>query len=456
MRRIRLFASAAGHLLGYDDVIDSNGVRVSARERVFWGTAGNIVYSAAQFLIIVLLAQESGVEGVGHFSFALALTSPVLVFASLNLRLRQSVDVIDQYRFREYLLARLTGLAIGNVLILGIAVVLGLGVGMVALIMTLSVSKSVEWLSDLGYGLLQRHERLDEVGRSQVGRGLLQILGIVLVLQGWPSAFGAAIGHLIGSLAALLLLDIRATGALLGVRSRGARPMASLPTGRWPEAIARTKQLIRASFSLGIMGLLGSLYQSEPRYFLQATHGASELGVFTAAFYLSFVPSALVNALGAAAMPRLARAGEQGRVAFRATLARLVFQTLIIGGIGVLGALTMGSFGMRILYGSAMDGRTDVLVALMIAAVPWYAGTALSFGAISLGSSRGQAWIFLLGAVVVGVTSALFIPSWGVMGASISLGAGVSAILIAEAILVTKQIGLLGSPEIDSAARVAG
>ena len=63
----------------------------------------NLLYSACQWGILVVLTKVGSKELVGLFVLALALTAPVFVCASLKLREIQATDLTGQFRFGDYL-----------------------------------------------------------------------------------------------------------------------------------------------------------------------------------------------------------------------------------------------------------------------------------------------------------------------------------------------------------------
>ena len=56
------------------------------RTNVRWNVLGNVSYALGQWLQLVILARMGGPAAVGAYAFALALTAPVMMFASLCLR----------------------------------------------------------------------------------------------------------------------------------------------------------------------------------------------------------------------------------------------------------------------------------------------------------------------------------------------------------------------------------
>ena len=79
----------------------------SLRRNFSWTLVGNIVYSACQWGILVILAKLGNPEMVGQYGLAIAIATPVLALSSLQLRQVLTTDVKETVAFGEYLGFRL-------------------------------------------------------------------------------------------------------------------------------------------------------------------------------------------------------------------------------------------------------------------------------------------------------------------------------------------------------------
>src|SRR3954471_24801543 len=111
---------------------------------------------AAQFAMLVALAKLGHPQMVGQFAFGLAITAPLFLLANLRLRTVLATDVDQSRPFTDYLLVRLLTTGAALVASIGIAFVTGNLV-----VAALGFSKSVESISDLYYGAMQRRELMD-------------------------------------------------------------------------------------------------------------------------------------------------------------------------------------------------------------------------------------------------------------------------------------------------------
>src|SRR5208283_4635069 len=126
--------------------------------------------------ILMVLAKLGSPEWVGQFALGLALTAPVIMLTNLQLRVIQATDARREYRFGHYLALRLVTTALSLFVIAGIACGYRLGTALV--ILAVGLAKAFASLSDVVYGLLQAHERMDRIALSMMIKGQLSLAAL--------------------------------------------------------------------------------------------------------------------------------------------------------------------------------------------------------------------------------------------------------------------------------------
>lgn len=144
---------------------------LSLRRNFSWTLVGNGIFAACQWAMLMTLAKLGTPEMVGEFGLALAITTPIVLFANLSLRTVQVTDARDDYRFGHYLALRLAGMASASAVILALVLVSNYPRGLAAVILMITLSKLFDSLSDIFYGLIQRRERMDLIARSRILQG---------------------------------------------------------------------------------------------------------------------------------------------------------------------------------------------------------------------------------------------------------------------------------------------
>ena len=136
-------------LMDVNIVSPSNNYKaLSLRVNFSWNLAGNLVYAACQWGIVVVLAKLTSPEMVGRFALGLAVTAPIIMLSNLQLRSVQATDARGEYQFGHYLGLRLvtTMLALMTIAAVAFWSKYPLQVGLVILVVGFSSNKSLFFL----------------------------------------------------------------------------------------------------------------------------------------------------------------------------------------------------------------------------------------------------------------------------------------------------------------------
>jgi len=389
---------------------------ISLRSNFSWTFAGNAVYAGCQWGMLIVLAKLGSPERVGQFALGLALTAPVIMLTNLQLRAIQATDARREYRFGHYLALRLATTALSLLVIAGIACGYRLETALV--ILAVGLAKAFESLSDVFYGLLQAHERMDRIALSMMIKGPLSLVALGLVVYLTASiAWGAlALAGVWGLL--LIAYDIP-NGIRLLDQGDNLRPYWDLP------ALVRLAWL---ALPLGIVMMLISLNANIPRYFIEHYLGERELGIFAALAYLMVAGNTVVGALGQSASPRLARYCAEGNAwAFRRLLVKLVGLGAGLGTVGLLLALVAGRFILALLYKPEYAEHAGLFAWLMTVAAVSYVASLLGYGMTAARYFRPQLPLFGLSGAACALGCLWLVPRFGLMGAA---WAGLASLIV--------------------------
>ncbi|MEG4806452.1 oligosaccharide flippase family protein [Microcoleus sp. F8-D1] len=405
---------------------------LTLRRNFSWTFTGNLVYAASQWGMLVLLAKLGSPEMVGQFTLGLAVTAPVIMFTNLQLRGVQATDAKGDYVFSDYLGLRLIGTGLALLIIAGITLKAGYRWETSLVILAIALAKAFESISDVFYGLIQQHERMDRIAIALMIKGPLSLLllGIGVSLTG--SVVGGAIGLAIAWGLVLLGWDLR-NGRLILKNSSHHKEGENLlvadsePTKShnplYPRWDGKTLgKLVWLALPLGFVMMLISLNTNIPRYFIERYLGERELGIFAAMSYLMVVGQMVVSALAESASPRLAKYYAAGNsTAFRTLLLKLVGVGLMLGAGGVFVAVVAGKPILTLLYKPEYADRADLFLWLMVAAGIWYVSAFLGYGITAARYFRVQMPLFVAVTGSSAIACLWLIPIMGLRGAAIAL-----------------------------------
>lgn len=401
---------------------------LSLRANFSWTFIGNLVYAASQWGMIVALTKLGSPQMVGQFAFGLAVTAPVMMFASLQLRGVQATDAKREFEFGHYLGLRAITTVFAFLLIMLLILLADYRLEMMLVIFAITLAKSIEAFSDVFYGLLQQNERMDWISKSMMIKGPLSLLALSLVIYFTGSVFWGVVGMAAVWFLVLISYDLRngikisrsETFFYKPVNPEPDRDNTIVPLWEW----GKLKKLFKDTFPLGVVMLLVSINPNLPRYFVEHYWGEYELGIFAAIAYFMVAGTVVISALGQSASPKLARCFAGGHFqAFKELLFRLIVLGIIIAASGILVAVLLGQELLALIY-QPEYAQQDVFILLMIAAGLGYIGSFLGYALTAARYFRVQLPLFTVVAGTTAFVSFLLIPSMGLQGAVIALICG--------------------------------
>lgn len=394
-----------------------------------WTFLGNGIYAACQWAILVVLAKVGTPELVGHYSFAVAVATPIVTFATLQLRSVQVSDVREDTHLRDYFGFRLTSMGVAFIILTAVCLILRYSTSRAALIEAVGFALMVEAVSDILYGQMQVRLRMDRIAKSMIARAILSIGALLGVMAMTRNLFAAILAMVLVRLAVLMFYDLP-----MARRNSDGSPFALRPRFN----LAVQSRLLQIAFPVGLVSVLVALNTSIPRYFIEWSIGPRELGIFSALTFFQSSGNMVVGALGQAAFGRLATSFAKQRMdAFSRLLGQLLLIGIVLGVLGILVSWLWGKQILEIFFRPEYAARSGLLTYLMLAASMGYLCQFVGYGVTAARIFKPQIPLFLVVASTLLLCSYLLVPRTGVAGA-------ITAILIAGFVQLIGSFLLLG------------
>ncbi len=383
--------------------------QLSLKKNFVWTFLGSIAASACQWLMLIAMAKMLSQEEVGYYALAMAIVAPIVMFSMLQLRAVQVTDVHGQYTFGDYFGVRLltNGLAFLVIICISFFLLGRYGPYVFWVILAEGVTKLIEATSDIAYGLIQKHERMDKMAQSLIVRNVGGLIFLSLVIFVTRNLLWGIVALGIWWLAVFLFFDCRNAAVFEKIF-----PCFDLK---------RAAAIIWLSLPLGVvMGLL-SLNQSIPRFFVEFHLGAGNLGVFSAMAYVVVGASRFVIALGQTVSPRLAKYFAFNRTAYVYLLTRVVLIALLMAVAAVLFGIFWGQDFLRIVYTPDYAQQPDVFVWLLVVGGAQMVVSMLGVGMTAARKFRSQVGIQTAAVLVCLLACWILVPLFGLKGAAFAM-----------------------------------
>ncbi len=396
------------------------GIDRRLRADFSWVLSGNVIYSACQWGIVILLAKLGNAADVGLYALGMAVAAPIVLFANLQVRTLLASDVRDQYHFGQYLSFRFVSLALAFLIIIAVAAWTASDALRRTVIILVGFAQALEYVSDTYYGLMQRYGRMDRISRSLMMKGPLALAALCVTMYLTRSVAWAVVALIAGRLLILLVWDSR----LAFAGNVSARLEWNYPV-MWG--------LFQLSLPLGIISMLASLGSNIPRYFIEGHLGTTDLGIYSAIASLLTAGTLIQAAFGQSIMVPAAQAFAGGeRMRFR----HFILQNLALGVLLGLGALAMatlfGPFLLTHIFRPEYAEHSHIFEWLMAAGTVQFAAGGLGYVMTAARALKPQIPVLIANCATTAGISAWLVPKYGLRGA-------------AEALIVAGIVQLAGS-----------
>lgn len=387
--------------------------------------AGKVALAISQGLILVVIARLEGATAVGVYTLALAVVSPIFLFAHLRLQDVIATDDDPAAGWSLHIqLAALSGL---------VGVLVATGIGLVwprsdlwLIMLPLAWAKLAESLVFACQGYWRSNGLFALVARSNIARAVLAVLGVAL---------GTYFGGLVWGVTGMAILW---TLILFVELRRVPRIWAGTHFGditwRWWHLVP-----------LGLVAMLLSLNQSVVRLAVDVHVGTQQLGIFAATAYIVRIGAIVAQAISESGAPALRKAGRAGdvRASYRLAL-RSGLRAAALGVLLLVLVILVGPAFMPLLFGAEFRPSRVLMGIVSLAGVPLFASTGLALTTVSTGRHRGYLIAVTISLIVTAGGTLALTPHWGMVGAAAGWAAGEFAKL--GLMLVNLRAWAVGSP----------
>lgn len=377
------------------------------RTKLSWSLGGNLTYALSQWLIITVIARFGSTEDLGIYSLGLAITAPIVLFFSFQLRTILATDSEDEYKFPQYLGSRIVHLTLSFIMIVPIAILYDNDKKTIIVILLMGLVKYIEALSDICMGYFQKNGRVDLIGKSQFYRGITTAFIVSILYISTQNIVLSIIGLLFVMLLRFILYDIR--------KLKPYTKVVPVFESSW-------HKLMKMAFPLGVASLISSLNTNIPRYFLDYFWGVEEVGIFSALYYVLIAGNMFLTPISLLAAPRIANAYNKATInSFVKVNIQLSAIVTIIFFVFISLILTKGELILTILYGKEYAFYLESFIVLSFSLLFGFLTTFFALSAVAARVIKIQPFVNFMVMIVTILASYYCIRFNGILGASYSL-----------------------------------
>ena len=243
-----------------------NKLRILLKNKdAIWNIIGVSCNAFYSLLLVIFITRENGLAAAGQFSFAFYVSSIAQTIGNYGGRIYQISDVSEKYQSGDYVsLKYITG-SIMMLLSIVFCLINKYPVYKIVLIVILVGYRFFESVSESYYGVLQKHGKLETVGKSMTFKVLVSVVCFVMIDMVTGGIELASIAFLLGYAMTTYFYDRKKANEYEKIHIR----------------LENVKKLLRECFKVFAYTFLYLVILNVTRYFVDLRLNDAQQGVFS-------------------------------------------------------------------------------------------------------------------------------------------------------------------------------
>lgn len=379
----------------------------NTKKNVIWNMIGTTANAFNSLFFMIIVTRINGLKDSGIFTLAFSLACLFCFIGNYEGRVFQVTDVKQDFSNKEYIVHRISSCILMMVTVLIYCLIMKYDAYKMSVTFALCFMKCCEVFSDVFYGVLQKNDNLELVGKSLFFKSIASILVFVVLDMVTKNLLLSCVGLDLIWLVVLFLYDIPKTKKLI----------------QKEEKISLTniiKLYKDGFFSFSILFLAVFLVNAQKYALdgivaesLQAIFGIVLMPATIISLACQYLLQPILNTI--ANLYALGQKKEFNILIFKSSLLVLVF-----GLVCIIGAYLFGIPVLNILYGVNISDYKLCLILIIVGAIFYSLSTLVSAALTTIRHTFVQFIVYSVTSLFALFVSKLFIINFSLIGASLA------------------------------------
>lgn len=399
------------------------------RRNFIWNVIGTTCWNFTSLFFLMLATRLNGIDDAGIFSFAFSTACVFYVIGVYSGRTFQITDTTKDISDSDYFHARFWSCAAMLIFALFFCFFRGYDAYKFTIIMLLTLYKALEAISESTYAVIQKQNRLDEVGKSFFLKAIFSLIFFFVIDALTHNLILTCTMLVLASVAIILFYDIP---RLCQAHFRLVKP-----------DLKKVWFLTRKGFFVFGFSFLGIYLINAPKYAIdsastnevQTIYGIIAMPATVLALFGQYVIQPFLMALKSSLHQNFSR--------FIKLTIRLTLSVFVFGLICLLAAWLLGIPVLELLYAIPLADHLLPLL-IVIAGGTFYAmSVVISTSLTTMRDTASQLVVFFLVALFAFLTARLFVTTQGIIGACLGYFFSMLILLALYVLLFAYQVHLV-------------
>lgn len=376
------------------------------RKNFLWNSVGYTASAFVSLFYMMIVTRINGIDDAGIFSFAFSTASVFLIIGVYSGRTFQVTDKNKKTTDSDYFYLKIVTCATMLIAGLGFCFFRGYSGDKFIIIIFLIIFRALEAVTESAYAVIQKKDRLYQVGRSLFIKAVGSLIGFFVMDYLTRNIALSCMMIILVNLLVMVFYDF----SKLQKTGFHFQPFNS----------SKVWYLLQIGFFTFGFTFLNLYIVNAARYALDSTASDSMQTIYGIIAMPATVLSLIGQYLIQPFLTNLKKFFATDTQKFQNLVLKLCLALLGAGGLCVLVAGVLGIPVLELLYAIDLDGNLPCLLLIMIGGVFNSLVLVISTALVTMRRTGDQFWIYCVTSLAAFVLSQAFVTTNGVLGACLS------------------------------------
>lgn len=375
------------------------------KKNFIWNTLGTCTNAFSSLFFMITVTRINGLNDAGIFTIAFSTACIIYIVGLYAGRIYQVTEPNKLITNKEYIFHKIITVFIMLVFVILFCIIREYNAFKTTVFILLTGYKAIEAFSESIYGILQKNENLDKVGKSLLLKSLTAILLFILINYITKNLIFSIVIIILTSIVITIFYDIRITKKYIDIKSKLDR--------------IHIFNIFKYGFFTFIISFLGMYIQSAPKYSIdsylkgefQTIFGIIVMPATVMALFAQFLIHPFLNKI-------LNVYEDNNFKELNKIIYGLVLLIFIFGAVSSMLAYFIGPEIIGFVYGIELDLYRVNLLIIIIAATLYTIGFIYSSILITIRDTFSQFIIYIILSIFALIVSNVLTKNYQVNGAT--------------------------------------
>lgn len=377
------------------------------RKNFIWNILGTGFNAFNSLFFMVAATRINGVNDAGIFTIAFS-TACILYFIGVySGRIYQVTEPNKKITNKEYIVSRIITIILMFLFLIIYLLLKKYDVFKTSMFILLVVFKALEAFSDVFYGILQKNEKLEIVGKSLFIKSLISVVAFVIIDIITKNMLLSTISMIIINIVVIIFYDLKKSKIYIDIKEK--------------VNISNVFEILKKGFFTFGIAFLGMYVLNAPKYSIDMYLENNYQTIFGIIVMPATVMGLVAQFLIHPYLNQILSLYEKGdSKTLNKIILKLILAISVIGIIATILAYTLGTQVLGFIYGLDLSDYKVGLTIIIIAATLYTIGTIYSSVLTTVRETLSQFIIYIIVSIFALIVSNIATKTWQINGAVIA------------------------------------